>query len=104
MKRKIYWLFNSLLCLLLLILCWFVFYPAIPNTPTAKRGFREMTGLDPSEVRDIYYYYYGGGISGGDAEFLRFTYADDHWLQLFRERLALTRLKSSDGGLYVGGL
>ena len=104
MKRRIYWTFIGFLTVLLLALSWWAFYPAIPNTPTAKRGFHMMTGLDPSEVSGIHYYYNGEGISGGDDEFLRFTYPDDVWLQRFLHGLSLERRTGSNRSLFISGM
>jgi len=104
MKRAIYWFFIAFLSLLALISAGWVFYPAIPNTPSAKRGFHEMTGAEPSEVSAIHYYYSGEFISGGDAEYLRFTYPDELWLQRFLNRLGLHRLANSGGGLFTDGV
>jgi hypothetical protein len=104
MKRKTYWLLVAFLVGLVVLLSWSAFYPAIPNTPTAKRGFQEMTGFDPSGVSGIYYFQLGAGIRGGDAEYLRFIYPDEHWLQRFLDRLALVRLTNSGGGLYTDSI
>src|SRR4051794_35317563 len=61
---------------------WFIFSSAIPNTTEANNGFREMTGLQPNQVADIYYdasYDFHGDYS----KYLRFTYASDEWLNRF---------------------
>jgi hypothetical protein len=89
----------------LTIISYFIIWPNIPNTPTAKQGLEEMdttevslsdkrqlvkaVNLKSSSVSNIFFDM-SSTFSGGDyTKCSRFTYTDDKWLNSFIEQLNL---------------
>lgn len=66
-------------------IAWFAFYPSVPKTTEAQKGFYEMTGTQPSEVSDVYYDS-SSDFHGDYSKYLRFTYPNDEWLDRFLSR------------------